>query len=281
MAKDLRASKSGHIFCTQSCFAKYHNAHKTWGTRRSKLEGWLEENLRGLYPELDIHCNRTDAIQGELDFYFPGLKLAFELNGIFHYEPIYGGPEKLTQIQNNDARKMAACLERGIELCVVDTSQADYFKPKVAEKFLGIVRGVLDRVIDQRVQAGWDIQSADPTRGQTASANHPRSTKPRKPRKSRRRTDLPKRMPKHTPSPTPHFRAAIALERALGWSSTLPVRKASEIARQVGTSKVHVNQMLLLLRLPEAIRSSLLDRDPAFGLMSVSTAIKIARSSGK
>jgi len=43
-----------------------------------------------LYPDLVIHFNKKDAINSELDIYIPSLKLAFELNGIFHYEPIFG-----------------------------------------------------------------------------------------------------------------------------------------------------------------------------------------------
>ena len=79
------------------------------------------------YPNLEIHYNRKDAINSELDIYIPELELAFELNGIFHYEPIYGA-EKLQQIQNNDDRKFQACLEKGISLCIIDTSSLKYFK---------------------------------------------------------------------------------------------------------------------------------------------------------
>jgi hypothetical protein len=104
-----------HHFCSSSCAAKWNNAHKTKGTRISKLEVWLSTKLPELYPGLEFHFNRKDAINGELDIFIPTLKLAFELNGIFHYEPIYG-PEKLASMQNNDARKAQACLERSIEL---------------------------------------------------------------------------------------------------------------------------------------------------------------------
>ena len=69
---------------------------------------------------------------------FPSLKLAFELNGIFHYEPIYGD-KKLNSTQNNDKRKFQACLEKQIELCVIDTSQLKYFKKSNAQKYLDIV----------------------------------------------------------------------------------------------------------------------------------------------
>lgn len=106
------------------------------------MEIWLEKNLTELYPQLEIHFNRKDAINSELDIYIPSLKLAFELNGVFHYEPIYG-EEKLKQIQSNDNRKFQACLEKGIELCIIDTTPMKYFKEAKARKYLDIVVDIL------------------------------------------------------------------------------------------------------------------------------------------
>jgi hypothetical protein len=133
-----QAKQTKHNFCSQSCAAKWHNAHKTKGTRVSKLERWLQEQLPLLFPSLEFHFNRKDAIVAELDIYVPSLRLAFELNGIFHYEPIFG-TKKFASILANDNRKMLACAERGIELCVIDVSSVKYFKPVKAQKFLDIV----------------------------------------------------------------------------------------------------------------------------------------------
>ncbi len=135
--------KTKNNFCSHSCAATYNNTHKTHGTRRSKLEVWLEEQLPSLYPSLEFHFNRKDVINAELDIYIPSLKLAFELNGLFHYEPIFG-PEKLAQIQNNDERKFQACLEKGIELCLIDVSNLKYFKPQGAQKYLSIITSILN-----------------------------------------------------------------------------------------------------------------------------------------
>lgn len=130
-------------FCSSSCSAIYNNTHKTKGYRRSKLEVWLEAELIRLYPNLEFHFNRKDTINSELDIYIPSLKLAFELNGIFHYEPIYG-KEKLDQIKNNDTRKFQACLEHGVELCIINTSQFKTFKPKASQKYLDIISCIID-----------------------------------------------------------------------------------------------------------------------------------------
>ena len=141
--QSAKIKKVKHHFCSQSCAAKYHNAHKTTGTRCSKLEKWLQEQLPILYPSLEFHFNRRDAINGELDIFIPSLKLAFELNGIFHYEPIFG-PEKLVSIQNNDQRKFQACIERGIELCILDVSTMSYFKPIKCLKYLDIISNIIN-----------------------------------------------------------------------------------------------------------------------------------------
>ena len=136
-------SKSGRSFCSKSCAATYNNTHKTKGNRRSKLEIWLEEKLKANYPTLDLLFNDKSAINSELDVYIPSLKLAFELNGIFHYEAIYG-EAKLAQIQNNDGRKFQACLEQGIELCIIDASAHKYITPKSSQKYIEIVESIIN-----------------------------------------------------------------------------------------------------------------------------------------
>lgn len=130
--------KTSNNFCSKSCAAKYNNTHKTKGNRRSKLEGYLEKELINHFKNLQIDFNKKNAINSELDIYIPSLKLAFELNGLFHYEPIFG-TEKLSQIQNNDNRKFQACLEHGIELCIIDTSQQKYFKEQTSKKYLDVI----------------------------------------------------------------------------------------------------------------------------------------------
>ncbi len=135
---------SPNHFCSRSCAATFNNQNKTHGTRRSKLEKYLEAKLVEFYPELEFHFNRKDAINSELDIYIPSLRLAFELNGIFHYEPIYG-EDKLKSIQNNDGRKFQACVEKGIELCIIDTSALSYFKEKNAEKYLNIITHLVNQ----------------------------------------------------------------------------------------------------------------------------------------
>lgn len=130
-------------FCSKSCAAVYNNTHKKTGTRRSKLELYLENQLTEIYPELLIDFNKKDAINSELDIYIPSLKLAFELNGIYHYEPIHG-QSKLIKTQNNDNRKFQACAEQEISLCIIDTSNQKYFKENTSKEFLNIIIKIIN-----------------------------------------------------------------------------------------------------------------------------------------
>jgi hypothetical protein len=136
--------KTKNNFCSRSCSATYNNKNKNHGTRRSKLEIWLEEQLTMLYPNLPIDFNKKDTIGSELDIYIPSLNLAFELNGIFHYEPIYG-VNKLNQIQENDISKSKTCHDLKIDLCIIDTSQQKYFKPESSKKYLKIILKIINK----------------------------------------------------------------------------------------------------------------------------------------
>lgn len=147
----INKSKSGNHFCSKSCAATYNNVHKKYGTRKSKLEKWLEIRLTELYPNLEIHFNNKNTISSELDIYIPQFKLAFELNGIYHYKPIHG-ENKLNKIQNNDKRKIQACLERKIELYAIDTTQQKYFKEKTSQKYLDIIERLIHMVRKERFE---------------------------------------------------------------------------------------------------------------------------------
>jgi hypothetical protein len=140
--------KTKNHFCCQSCAGTYNNTHKTTGTRRSKFEIHLECLLLESYPNLKFLFNDKTTINSELDIYIPSLKLAFELNGIFHYEPIYG-QDKLDQIQNNDNRKFQACLELGIEFCIFDISSIKYFKPHKVLPYLESMKSIIDNKLQR------------------------------------------------------------------------------------------------------------------------------------
>lgn len=140
--KSYQIKRNVNNFCSLSCSASYNNKHKKYGTRRSKLELWIEERLTSLHPNLGIHYNRKNTIGSELDIFIPSLNLAIELNGIFHYEPIFGN-DKLNQIKENDMYKSKACFDNQIDLCIIDTSFQKYVKPKTSKKYLDIILNII------------------------------------------------------------------------------------------------------------------------------------------
>lgn len=111
--------RSENHFCSRSCSTRYNNKHKTHGTRRSKLEIYIESKIKSEFPDLEFKANDKSIISSELDFYFPALNLAIEINGPLHYKPIYG-KDKLIQIQNNDALKVATCSNADIKLAIIN-----------------------------------------------------------------------------------------------------------------------------------------------------------------
>jgi hypothetical protein len=127
--------KTNNIFCNSSCSATYNNQHKTYGVRVSKIEKWLQSQLLIIYPHIQFLFNDRTTIKSELDIYVPEKQIAFEINGIFHYKPIYGS-FLLERTQQNDLRKQTKCKEKGIKLIIIDISKDKKFTESEGKKHL-------------------------------------------------------------------------------------------------------------------------------------------------
>lgn len=136
-------NKNAKHFCSRSCSASYYNRHKTKGTNISKIEIWIQKQLNIKYPQYKFCFNQRQAINEELDIYIPSLRLAFELNGIFHYKPIFGN-EKLIKTQKTDQTKIELCQKNNISLYVIDISREKYFKETHSQKFLDIITNIIN-----------------------------------------------------------------------------------------------------------------------------------------
>lgn len=135
-------------FCSSSCCGKFSTANKINGIKRSKFEVFLETEIRKTFPNLLTLPSDRTAIHSELDFYFPTINLGIEINGIFHYEPIFG-KETLDRIQNNDNRKMQACLEKGIELIIIDSSS---MTSRLDKKMKLLIKDILDIITSKALK---------------------------------------------------------------------------------------------------------------------------------
>ena len=82
----------------------------------------------------------------ELDIFIPDIKLAFEINGIYHYEPIYGDKQFLVR-QTIDKEKITMCLESNITLYVLDTREQKVFTPETSQKYLSYICEKIDQKI--------------------------------------------------------------------------------------------------------------------------------------
>jgi len=86
--------------------------------KRSRLEKYIEREIKFHFPYINILFNTCELIKLELDIYFPDLNLAIEINGPFHYTAIFSEKElKATQLRDN--RKMQYCVDLGIELLII------------------------------------------------------------------------------------------------------------------------------------------------------------------
>ncbi len=126
-----RAFKSFSKFCSGSCRSKslglHEHAHNKSGLSRSKIELYIEKKLMEDFPELEIKFNDKRTIGSELDIYFPTLKLGIELNGIFHYIPVYG-QDVLTKTQNRDSQKLKKCNDLNINLITINLGNCGFTK---------------------------------------------------------------------------------------------------------------------------------------------------------
>lgn len=109
-------------FCSGTCRNKINNP-KLNG-HRSKAELLLEEKIKNTFPNLTILANDRMVLDGlELDMYIPQIKTAIEWNGVHHILPIHG-EQKLEYIKAKDNKKKALCLDKGINLIVIEDAHS-------------------------------------------------------------------------------------------------------------------------------------------------------------
>jgi len=114
-------------------------------TTREVLEGLLKTALPTT-RKLDCLKSPQTGHRLELDGYCEKNKIAFEFQGVQHYEPVplYGGEEGLRVRQKRDAIKRSACIANGICLIEIDgrkiprsvRATGEKLKPYILEQLL-------------------------------------------------------------------------------------------------------------------------------------------------
>lgn len=116
---------SEKVFCSHKCVGTYYSKFSK-RKARSNLELFISKKLEENFPYLEvIHSDKNQCNGLELDFYFPAINLAIEINGPVHYLPIYGD-KYLLSIQERDERKKNICLLKHIALFHVQTTGRFY-----------------------------------------------------------------------------------------------------------------------------------------------------------
>ena len=145
--------KKNH-FCNRKCFQVWRNEQLRLGLavikscRRSKLEVFFVSCIEDDFKDknLTIITNTRKIIPPlELDIYFPNYNLAIEINGAFHYEPIFGD-DKLRKIKKHDKSKVIRCYEEGIELIIINAKEYRYITKNTKTKFYNPIKPILDNI---------------------------------------------------------------------------------------------------------------------------------------
>jgi hypothetical protein len=102
------------------------------------------KELTIIYPEREILYNNRELLGGlEIDIFVVDIKLAIELNGVFHYKPIHG-QDRLIRCQQSDQIKESLCWQKGYELVVVNNCFINYFNEDLGRIVLDKVVGIID-----------------------------------------------------------------------------------------------------------------------------------------
>ena len=132
---------------------------KIFGHSRSELELFFESQMKLLFPDLKFIANgRYEKF--ELDFYFPDLLLAIEINGVRHYRPI-NGQKLLKRVQTRDLLRIELCSSHHVDLRIIPVmgkSSTKQQRINYWKKFQDIILGKLEEKIILNPHRGFDIR---------------------------------------------------------------------------------------------------------------------------
>lgn len=131
-------------FCSNSCAVKFTHKKGSYKPRRiSKFEQHCSKELLLKYPKLEFIFNNRTKVGLELDIYIPELFIAIEIQGIYHYKPIYGD-EKFQRTIKNDKIKAEQCRINNIKLYMIDISMIGHLSVKLVNPKMSQIISIID-----------------------------------------------------------------------------------------------------------------------------------------
>jgi hypothetical protein len=123
-------------------FKNFKNGSRCQKCSRLRSERLCVEIFENIFSGYKFLKGRPSFLNGlELDGYCEELKVAFEYNGIQHYEighVPYDTEEALKKRKMNDQTKIKLCGEQGIKLCVIPYT-FNYQDPDILEAFIRVL----------------------------------------------------------------------------------------------------------------------------------------------
>lgn len=138
-------------FCSIECSGKYcchgNGIELLFEDCIKNLGLNYERNNRSvLWDRVAQHNTDDRRYKCELDFYFPDIEYAVEINGFTHHSPIYGD-KRVNQQKERDSRKRRMCKQAGIKLRTVWIK--DPSVEVMTRKFKTVVREIKGRLSNE------------------------------------------------------------------------------------------------------------------------------------
>lgn len=115
---------------------------------RSLAEQLCIDLLRTHFKKLEVLPNDRTAIKRELDIYLPTLRVAIEVDGIFHQRKVFS-EEAFEATKRNDLKKDIKCKEVGITLFRIalpedSRTYYDFLKKDIAERIAPAILKIMN-----------------------------------------------------------------------------------------------------------------------------------------
>lgn len=140
-------------YCSRECYMTYKFQHQR--KHRSKFERSLLEKIKQDFSCLCVVSNDRRVLPLlELDIYVPALGIAFEINGIQHYQFVprfHRTMRGFLRQKVRDEKKQTLCQEKGIKLVSVPNLKK-FSEKYVSEVYEETVKPILEEGLLNAVQ---------------------------------------------------------------------------------------------------------------------------------